>query len=309
MTDPDQTNSWAIAPGRTLGMQTPRVMTILNLTPDSFYDGGRLRSPAVVVDTAKRAVDDGADLLDLGGESTRPGAERIEIEEQIRRVVPAIQAVRSAGVQTPISVDTTRAPVAAAALDAGADIINDVAAGTEDDGILTLAAQRGCGLILMHRLRPPGADSYSDEYAEPPEYDGVVEEVRAFLRQRLEAAVRAGVRAESVLLDPGLGFGKTVEQNVALIRQTPRLASLGRPILSAASRKSFVGRVSLGRDSEPSERLSGSLAATEAHYHAGARVFRVHDTAEQASLLRALTTGPGSQNSTRAWPADPGLRS
>jgi len=284
-------------------------MAILNLTPDSFYDGGRLMSPAVVVAAARRAVADGAGLLDLGGESTRPGAERIGTDEQIRRVVPAIEAVRAAGIDTPISVDTTRAPVAEAALDAGADIINDVAAGTEDGGILTLAAARGCGLILMHRLRPPEADSYSDRYETPPVYESVVEQVRAFLGERLRAAVHAGVDPGAVLLDPGLGFGKTVEQNVELIRQTPRLLTLGRPVLSAASRKSFVGRVSLGRDSEPAERLTGSLAATEAHYHAGARVFRVHDTAEQSALLRALTSGSGPQNSVGPWPADPRLRS
>ncbi|MFT5424033.1 MAG: dihydropteroate synthase [Phycisphaerales bacterium] len=271
-------------------------MTILNLTPDSFYDGGRLVSPAVVVEAACRAVDDGADLLDLGGESTRPGAQRIGIDEQIRRVVPAVEAIREAGIETPISVDTTRAAVAEAALDAGASIINDVAAGTEDEGILSLAASRGCGLILMHRLRPPGDDSYSDQYAQPPEYESVVEEVRAFLAKRLQAAADAGVDPRAVLLDPGLGFGKAVQQNMDLISQTPRLLSLGRPVLSAASRKSFVGRVSLGRDSEPSERLAGSLDMTRAHYHAGARVFRVHDTAEQASLLRALTPDPGEQN-------------
>lgn len=284
-------------------------MAILNLTPDSFYDGGRLMSPAVVVETASRAVQDGSDLLDLGGESTRPGAERVSMEEQIRRVVPAVEAIRRAGIDTPISVDTTRAVVAEAALGAGADIINDVAAGTEDDGMLRLAAERGCGLILMHRLRPPDADSYSDKYEMPPEYESVVEAVRAFLSQRLEAAASAGVEPGAVLLDPGLGFGKTVKQNVELIRQTPRLLTLGRPVLSAASRKSFVGRVSLGRDSAPSERLAGSLAATEAHYHAGARVFRVHDTAEQAALLRALTSGARRENSGESWATGGGLPS
>jgi dihydropteroate synthase len=263
-------------------------MAILNLTPDSFADGGRLPTPDAAVGAALRAEAEGADMLDLGGESTRPGAARVDDAEQIRRVVPSIRAIRTAGCTLPISVDTTRAPVAAAALDAGADCINDVSAGTEDTGMLALAAGRGCGLILMHRAAPPPADSFSDRYAREPEYaGGVVASVRAHLAERLAAACAAGVDAACVVLDPGLGFGKSVEQNLALLRGTPVLSELGRPMLSALSRKSFVGRVGLGRDSTPAERLPATLALSVAHLHAGARLFRVHDVAEHTQALRA----------------------
>lgn len=298
MSDTPDIQAWTIGPGRTLSLARPRVMSVLNLTPDSFFDGGRLTSPAVVVGAALRALQDGADLLDLGGESTRPGAERVPSDEQIRRVVPAIEAIRREGIDTPLSIDTTRAEVARAALDAGADIINDVAAGLEDDAMLALAAERGCGLVLMHRRLPPDEDSYSDTYDTPPEDPDVTRTVGRFLGDRLDAATRAGVAPGCVLLDPGLGFGKSVEQNLALIAGTPRLLEHGRPILSAASRKSFVGRVSLGRESEPHERLAGSLAVTAAHFRAGARVFRVHDSGAHAEALRLLTalheaqTGP-----------------
>ncbi|MFG0304668.1 MAG: dihydropteroate synthase [Phycisphaerales bacterium JB040] len=288
MSEDSANTAWGIGPGRTLPLDRPRVMTVLNVTPDSFSDGGRLTSPAVVVGAALRALEDGADLLDVGGESTRPGAERVPVLEQIRRVVPAIEAIRAAGVGLPISVDTTRAEVARAALDAGADIINDVAAGLEDEGVLALAARRGCGLILMHRRLPPGEDSYSDAYASPPSDADVVATVAGFLGDRLGAALAAGVAPEAVVLDPGLGFGKSVEQNLELIAGTPRLLALGRPVLSAASRKSFVGRASLGRDSEPGERLAGSLAVTAAHFQAGARLFRVHDTRPHVEALRLL---------------------
>lgn len=262
-------------------------MAILNVTPDSFFDGGLLAGPEAVADAARRAVDEGADLLDVGGESTRPGAPRVPEDEQIRRVVPGIEAVRAAGIDLPISVDTTRAAVARAAADAGAQIINDVSGGEDDPDLLPLAGRLGLGLVLMHRLRRPEKDSYSDRYIEAPRYADVVEEVRAYLGGRVEAAGAAGVPASAVLVDPGLGFGKSVEQNVELVRETGRMLGLGAGVLSAASRKSFVGRVSLGRDSEPWERLAGSIAFSLMHLKAGARVFRVHDVGEQERALRA----------------------
>lgn len=298
--------AWRLAPGRVLGLDRPRVMAVLNVTPDSFSDGGRLTSPAVVVSAAEQAVQDGADLLDVGGESTRPGANRVSAAEQIQRVVPAIEAIRAAGLTIPISVDTTLAEVARAGLDAGADAINDVAAGTEDGGILSLAAERQCGLVLMHRRLPPTQDSYSDAYQQDPQDADVVGTVAGFLRDRLHAALAAGVAAEAVLLDPGLGFGKSVAQNLALIAGTSRLQDAGRPVLGAASRKSFVGRISLGRDSEPSDRLPGSLAITAAQYQAGVRIFRVHDTAAQVQVLRTLHAMANSSPATESSPGSAG---
>ncbi len=266
----------------------PRVLAIINASPDSFYAkfGGANED---ALDVALAAIDEGADGLDVGGESTQPGAKRVSPEDQCRRILPVIEALRRRGGTAgsiPISVDTTRASVARAAMDAGADAINDVAAGREDGDILALAAERTAGLILMHRLTVPERDSYSDRYTTPPAYGDVVREVREFLGVRLRAAVDAGVAPEAILLDPGLGFGKTVEQNVALVRRTAELLDLGRPLLSAASRKSFVGRVGLGRDSDPGERLAGTIAFGVAHWAAGASVFRVHDVAEHVQALR-----------------------
>lgn len=279
---------WQVSPSRAVHLDRPRLLAILNLTPDSFADGGRLPTPAHAADAARRAADDGADALDLGAESTRPGAERVPAGEQIRRLIPAIEAIRAAGIDLPITADTTLAPVARAALDVGADAINDVAAATEDDAMLALASDRSCAIVLMHRLAPPAADRYSDAYDTPPAYPrGVLPEVASFLQARAAAALAAGIPADRILIDPGLGFGKSVEQNLDLIRATPDLLALGYPVLSALSRKSFVGRVGLNRDSVPEERLPATLALSALHLHAGARVFRVHDTAPHRQALDA----------------------
>lgn len=282
--------AWLLGSKR-IELDRPRLIAILNLTPDSFFDGGVLTDVHAAVATAVKAVADGADMLDLGGESTRPGAQRISADEQIRRTVPVIDAIRRVGgplATIPISIDTTLAPVARAALDAGADAINDVSAGTEDDGMFALAAQRRAGLILMHRLRPPAEDSYSNQYAEGPNYADVVVTVCEFLRSRAMAAIRAGVATERIVLDPGLGFGKTVEQNLELIRRTGEIADLRFPILSALSRKSFTGIYGGLRDSTPQDRLAPTLELSIAHLHAGAILFRVHDVAEHVKVLAAL---------------------
>lgn len=267
-------------------------MAILNVTPDSFSDGGSLSGVADAVAAARGAAEAGAVVIDVGGESTRPGASRVSPEEQIARVVPVIAAIRAAGgvlAQVAMSVDTTLEPVARAALDAGADVINDVSAGLDDPAVFRLAAEREAGLVLMHRLRPPGEDSYSDRYAQRPEYGDVVRDVGAFLLQRAAAAMAAGVAREAIVLDPGLGFGKSVEQNLELVRRTGELVELGFPILSGASRKSFVGRVAAdgGEPRPPRERVAASVALSVMHLAAGARVFRVHDVREQVEGLRA----------------------
>lgn len=279
--------TWRVSTRCALALDRPRVLAILNVTPDSFSDAGALATPDAALAAAERAVADGADMLDIGGESTRPGATRVSAQEQIARVLPAIRAIRSRLATVPISIDTTLAEVARAALGEGADAINDISAGLEDASMLALAAERRAGIILMHRLRPPAEDSYSDRYAQEPSYADVVGEVSAFLASRASAARAAGIARDAIVLDPGLGFGKTVEQNLALIRETPRFGALGYPILSAASRKSFVGRISLQRDSTPAERLAGSLAITVAHYLSGARLFRVHDVRSHVEALRA----------------------
>lgn len=261
-------------------------MAILNVTPDSFSDGGRSLDPHDAVRHAAQMVAAGADVIDIGAESTRPGAARIAPAEQIRRAMPVMRAMREAGLSVPISIDTTHSMVAQAALDEGATIINDVSAGMEDPAILALAARRGSGLILMHRLRPPGADSFSDRYAQPPDYSaegGVARSVRGFLAARAGAALAAGVSPEAILLDPGLGFGKSVEQNLELASSMDEAVPDGYPVLSAASRKSFLGRVA-GVE-RPDQRIAASVAVTVAHYFAGLRVFRVHDVPEHAQAL------------------------
>lgn len=280
---------WRVSARRVLSLDLPRVMAILNVTPDSFSDGGTLASVEQAVAAAELAVREGADVLDVGGESTRPGAARVSASQQIERVVPVVRAIRARLPEACISVDTTLSAVASAALDAGADAINDVSAGLEDVEMLPLAAARGAGLVLMHRLKSPAEDSYSDQYEAKPNYQNVVEVVREFLRTRAAAARAAGIAAESIVLDPGLGFGKSVDQNLELIRATRRFFELGFPVLSAASRKSFVGRISLARDSQPSERLAGSVAISVAHYLAGARIFRVHDVRPHVEALRAIS--------------------
>ena len=211
-------------------------------------------------------------------------------QQQIDRLVPIISAIRAAGnrlTNFPISIDTTSSRVARACLEAGADCINDVSAGTADEEMLPLIAEKKCGIILMHRLVDPARDSYSDRYHEPPQYTDVVADVATFLKSRADAAMSAGINPCSIIIDPGLGFGKSVEDNLRLIRGTPSLLSLGYPVLSALSRKSFVGRVSLGQSSMPDERLPGTLALSIMHYLAGARLFRVHDVSEHIRSLRA----------------------
>ncbi|MBT8486293.1 MAG: dihydropteroate synthase [Phycisphaerales bacterium] len=251
-------------------------MGIVNATPDSFSDGGLHRSVPSLVGAALRCVEEGAAIIDIGGESTRPGADRVDADEQIERVVPFIIELRSC-TTTLISIDTTNAAVAEAALDAGANLINDVSAGRDDPRMLPLAATRGCGLVLMHRRVPPAEDRYSDRYDETPDYDDVVRDVGDWLGARALEAEAAGVARAAIVIDPGLGFGKSVEQNYELIAGTAKLVGRGYPVLSAASRKSFIGAVS-GVET-PRDRVVGSTAVSVAHALAGVRLFRVHDVA------------------------------
>lgn len=293
-TSTDQ-HTWLIGRGKSLPLDRPRILAILNVTPDSFSDAGEHASPDDACRAAERFVSEGADALDIGGESTRPGAASVEPREQIRRVIPALDLIRRhLGDAIPITIDTTSAMVARAALEHGADAINDVSAGRDDPDMLPLSASTGAGVILMHRLVSPSRDSYSDRYREAPDYGpaGVVEAVRSFLAERARAAMDAGVDRERIVLDPGLGFGKTVEQNLELIDRTSEIASLGFPVLSGISRKSFTARAAgLSPDTPPRERMGATLALSVVHLSRGARIFRVHDVGVHAQALAAAWAG------------------
>ncbi len=281
---------WRIGSGRTLTLDAPRLIGVVNVTPDSFSDGGAWANP---IDAARHGLgllEQGACMLDVGGESTRPGAQPVGDAEQIARTRPVIERLRGE-TDAPISIDTTRRAVAESALDAGADVINDVSAGTDDPALLSLAAARGCGIILMHRLRPPSADCFSDRYGDgPPRYADVVAEVREYLLDRAAAAEAAGVAPGSIAIDPGLGFGKTVEQNYRLIAAGAEFVASGLPVVSAASRKSFISAAS--GVARPSDRDAASTAVSVAHSLAGVRLFRVHDVAlHRAALAVAAAIG------------------
>jgi dihydropteroate synthase len=262
-------------------IDAPQLMGILNCTPDSFHAGGRTMDVSAAIAHGVRMCSEGADWIDVGGESTRPGAERVPADEQIRRVVPVVEGLRSAGVAR-ISVDTTLAAVAERALAAGATMVNDVSAGTEDPRILQVTAAANAELVLMHRLVPPGQDRYSDQYKQEPVYADVVREVLAWLRVRVEAAVQSGTPRERILLDPGFGFGKSVTQNFELLRRLPEFVASGHRVLVGVSRKSFLGAVAGAPD--PADRLPTTLAAAALALRGGAAMLRVHDVAPHAQV-------------------------
>lgn len=266
------------------------IMAIVNVTPDSFADEGRYFDREHAVDHALACLEEGADILDIGGESTRPGATRVDDAEQIRRTLPVISRVLEARPEAILSIDTTRAEVAREAVAAGVAIVNDVSSGLEEPTILNVAAEARCGLILMHRLAPPDEDCYSTEYEREPDYGGdVVGAVGRFLVQRVSTAQHAGILRDRIVVDPGLGFGKSVEQNLELARRMSEIAHLAgdRPVLSAASRKSLVGRASGAGG--PQDRLAGTLAVSAHHYSVqGLRLFRVHDVLAHRQLFATL---------------------
>jgi len=262
----------------------PIVVGVLNVTPDSFSDGGRFFEPDAAVAHGRAMVAAGADVLDVGAESTRPGSERVDADEQIRRLQTVLPDLVALGV--PVSIDTTAAAVAAVALDAGAAIVNDVAAGRDDPALLPLVAERGAPVILMHMLGHP------KDMQAAPRYDDVVAEVRDFLAERLDAAVAAGVERERCIVDPGIGFGKTLEHNLALLAHVDALAALGVPVLVGPSRKRFISAI-VG-DVAPDQRLGGTLAAVCAAYLQGATLFRVHDVAVTRQALAVLEAIAGA---------------
>jgi dihydropteroate synthase len=256
-------------------------MGVLNVTPDSFSDGGRFDNVAEAVDHAREMVDVGADLIDIGGESTRPGSLPVAPAEQVARVVPVVRAVAGLGLPVTISVDTTQGEVAAAALDAGAHLVNDISAGRDDPAMLPLVAARKVPVVLMHMQGTPAT------MQQDPRYSDVTAEVTEFLKQRLHAAVSAGVDERHVLIDPGIGFGKGQRHNLELLRRLREIGdAVGRPLVLGTSRKGFIGRVT-GED-EPSRRLFGTAATIAWGMANGAGVLRVHDVGPMAQVVRMI---------------------
>ncbi len=269
--------TWRLPRGElALGRRT-LIMGIVNVTPDSFSDGGRFLSPQAAVDQGLRLLDEGADILDVGGESTRPGAEPVPAEEEQARVLPVIRGILARRPGAVVSIDTYKAAVAAAALEAGAQIVNDVTALRGDADMAALVAQRGAGLVLMHMRGEPRT------MQKDPRYDDVVAEVTAFLQRQAQAAQEAGVAREAIVVDPGIGFGKNLEHNLALIRHLGSLRALGYPVLLGASRKTFIGQLT-GRE-QPRDRLWGTLGAHVVGAALGADIVRVHDVAPLKEAL------------------------
>jgi dihydropteroate synthase len=251
-----------------------KLMGVVNVTPDSFSDGGRYLDADAAIAHGEELARDGAEILDIGGESTRPGAVEVDAGEELGRTEPVVAALAG---RAAVSVDTSKLAVAEAALDAGASIVNDVTALRRDPEMAALCADRGAGVVLMHM---PGSPRTMQDN---PSYGDVVDEIKAFLAERIEAAVAAGVEEERIWLDPGIGFGKTVEHNLELLRRLAELRGLGRPLVIGTSRKSFIGKID---GSEVDGRLGGSIASSVLAAAEGADVLRVHDVAETAQAMR-----------------------
>ena len=245
-------------------------MGIVNVTPDSFSDGGLYLEPERAIAHGRELAAAGAELLDVGGESTRPGARPVDAREELRRVGPVVAELAADGAAAAVSIDTSKAAVAEAALAAGATVVNDVTALRGDPELAGVCAAHRCGVVLMHMLGTPRT------MQENPRYDDVVADVRSFLAERIEVAVAAGIAEERIWVDPGIGFGKTVEHNLELLRRLGELRELGRPLIVGTSRKSFLGRLS-GR--EVDDRVGGTIASSVLALAAGADVLRVHDVA------------------------------
>jgi dihydropteroate synthase len=252
----------------------PKLMGVVNVTPDSFSDGGLYLDSDAAVAHGEKLLRDGASILDVGGESTRPGAVEVDEAEELRRTEPVVAALAS---EATVSIDTSKLAVAEAALDTGALIVNDVTALRRDPEMAALCADRGAGVVLMHM--PGNPRTMQDD----PRYEDVVDDVKAFLAARVEFAVGEGMAEERIWLDPGIGFGKTVEHNLELLRRLAELRELGRPLVIGTSRKSFIGKVD---GSAVDERLGGSIASSVLAAAEGADVLRVHDVAETAQAMR-----------------------
>ena len=286
--------------GRLLKLDVPRVMGIVNATPDSFSDGGEHATVEAAIAHGLALVGEGADILDVGGESTRPGADEVPLEEELRRVVPVIQAL-ARQVSIPISIDTSKPEVMRAAVEAGAGMINDVF-GLRRDGALDAAAALGVPVVLMHMQGEPRTMQAN------PGYDDVVGEVHRFLAERIFMAEMAGIAKKKIVVDPGFGFGKGTQHNLQLLAQLQRFTELGVPVLAGLSRKKTIGELT-GRD-EPRERIFGSVAAHLVAAQRGAMLLRVHDVAATVDALKvwnAVAAVPAPRVESKpaiAWPDD-----
>lgn len=274
-------------------MTPVQVMGIVNVTPDSFSDGGLYLDADAAIAHGRRLLAEGADILDVGGESTRPGAAAVPAEEELRRTEPVVRALAADGAA--VSIDTSKVAVAEAALDAGAEIVNDVTAFVAEPELADLCAERRCGVILMHMQGTPRT------MQEDPAYDDVVDDVKAFLAERIGLAVSRGVAEDRIWVDPGIGFGKALEHNLELLRRLGELRDLGRPILIGTSRKSFLGKLT-GR--EPADRLGGTIASNVVAMVNGADAFRVHEVREVREALSAAQAILG----LREWGTDERIR-
>ena len=252
------------------------LMGVVNVTPDSFSDGGVFDDDVAAITHARRMIGEGASIIDVGGESTRPGAAPVPPAEELERVIPVVEGIAHLGLPVQISIDTMKFAVAEAAIDAGASYVNDVTAFRHDPDLAGLVADRGVDCCLMHMLGEPRT------MQQDPRYDDVVDDVKAFLEQQMAVAIAAGVPEERIQLDPGIGFGKTLEHNLELLRRLDELAAIGRPLVIGTSRKSFLGRIT-GRD--VTERTYATAATSVLAFERGARVFRVHDVAATADAL------------------------
>ncbi len=262
------------------------LMGVVNVTPDSFSDGGLYLDGSAAIAHGLELASEGAEILDIGGESTRPGAAPVGETEELRRVVPVIEGLRAAGSAAQLSIDTSKAAVARAALAAGATLVNDVTALRGDPEMAEVVAASGAECCLMHMLGTPRTMQAD------PRYDDVVSEVKAFLEERLRVAVAAGIAEERILLDPGIGFGKTAEHNLELLRRLEELVAIGRPVVIGTSRKSFLGRIT-GRDVD--HRLAATIASNVLAFERGVRIFRVHDVApvyDALTVAAATVTAP-----------------
>jgi dihydropteroate synthase len=269
-----------------MALDAAKVMGIVNVTPDSFSDGGEFLDPDRAIAHGQELAEEGADVLDIGGESTRPGARAVNAGEELLRVQPVIEGLARSGIQ--LSIDTSKAVVAEAALDAGATMVNDVTALRGDSELAAVCAEAGCEVVLMHMLGDPRT------MQENPTYKDVVDDVKAFLAERIELAVSEGIDERRIWVDPGIGFGKTVEHNLELHRRLGEFAELGRPIAFGSSRKSFIGKLT---GAEVDDRVGGTIASNVIANANGARMLRVHDV---APVRQALTVAEAILDPDRA---------
>jgi dihydropteroate synthase len=255
-------------------VEPAKIMGVVNVTPDSFSDGGEFLDPERAIAHGRELAEEGADVLDVGGESTRPGAEAVGADEELRRVAPVVEALAGGGLA--VSIDTSKVAVAEAALDSGAATVNDVTALRAEPELAGLCAERGCEVVLMHMLGDPRS------MQENPAYDDVVDDVKAFLAERIKFATSEGIDEARIWIDPGIGFGKTVEHNLELHRRLGELGELGRPIAFGSSRKSFIGKLT---GAEVDQRLGGTIASNVIAFANGARMLRVHDVGPTRQAL------------------------